>query len=75
MWGGVYFILQLLGHTPWLREIRNSRQDLDQKPQRNTAYQLVPHGLPSLLSFTAQDNLPPSELGPPTVIINKENIL
>lgn len=52
----IYFSLQL---SSVIEESQgqNSRQQLDQKPQRGTTHWLGPHGLVSLLSSTTQDHL------------------
>ena len=55
------------------------RQELKQKPWRNTAHWLALNGLLPILSYVTQDHLPRigtnhSELGLPTSIINQENI-
>jgi hypothetical protein len=62
-------------------QLRARRQELKQRPLRLlTAYCLVPHCLPSLLSYTTQDHLPrtgPSynELGPLILITNQKSTL
>jgi hypothetical protein len=43
------------------------RQELMQRPWRDTAYWLAPHGLLSLLSYKTQDH---NELGRPLSITN-----
>ena len=45
----------------------------------NAAYWPVPYGLLSLVSYSTQDHLPRdstahSEMGPPTSLINQENV-
>lgn len=58
---------------------RNVRQEVNQKPWRNTAYWPVPHGLLSLLSYAILNhelrigNIH-RELGPPISIIHQENV-
>jgi hypothetical protein len=53
---------------------RNSnRTELMQRPWRDAAYWLAPHGLPNLLFYRTQDHQPRVgtnhyELGPPTLI-------
>ena len=54
------------------------RQELMQRPWRNAAYWFVPYGFLNLLSYTPQGHLPnagiaPSELGPPTSVINQDS--
>jgi hypothetical protein len=57
---------------------RNSRQELKQRPWRDTAYSLAPHGLLILLSYIIQDHLPrdgPTHDGlySPILVINQED--
>jgi hypothetical protein len=54
------------------------KQELKQRPWRNTAYWLDSHGLLSLLSYTTQAHLPTngttySGLGSPTSMNNQQN--
>ena len=56
------------------------RQEWMQKPWRNAAYWLAPHGLFSLLPYRTQDCWPRDDtihngLGPPLLITNGENAL
>jgi hypothetical protein len=75
----VYFSLQF--HTTdhhWGKSGQELRQELIQRPWRNTAYRLAPHGLLSLLSYTIQDHqprdgTPHSELSPLPLTTNQEN--
>jgi hypothetical protein len=63
-----------------LKEIRTGtwRWELMQRPWRGAAYWFAPHGLLSLLSYTAQDDQPRddtdhSELDSLTLTISQEN--